>query len=255
MLLFSRPIPVVPARHRRSTIPSHIIPQNVGFCLYPALTPRRKTPMSKRIISDPLSRRQFIYYSALATSAAALAGCARMPARKIASTEKLRIASVGAGGKGSSDIHCCSSEEIVAICDADKSMAQGQLSAHPNAKFYFDWREMLDKEHKNIDAVTVSTPDHLHAVVASAAIKHGKHVYCQKPLTQTVYEARYLRKLAKDYKVVTQMGNQGSSEDGLRRAVEVIQAGVIGPIKQIHVWTNRPIWPQGVTRPQGEDPV
>lgn len=114
---------------------------------------------------------------------------------------------------------------------------------------------MLEKEEKNIDAVTVSIPDHSHALVASAAIKMGKHVYCQKPLTQTVYEARYLRKLAKDYKVVTQMGNQGSSEDGLRRAVEVVQAGVIGPVKQIHVWTNRPIWPQGITRPPGEDPV
>src|SRR5262252_9013837 len=100
-----------------------MIPQECGFCLFRALTQRRKTPMSKRIISDPLSRRQFIYYSALATSAAALAGCAKMPTRKIASTDKLRIASVGAGGKGSSDIQHCSSEEIVAICDADKSMA------------------------------------------------------------------------------------------------------------------------------------
>lgn len=171
------------------------------------------------------------------------------------SGEKLRIGCVGAGGKGSSDIHDCSSEEIVAICDADEHQALDARKAHPNARFYQDWREMLDKEAKNIDAVTVSVPDHSHAIVASAAIKLGKHVYCQKPLTQTVYEARYLRKLAKDYKVVTQMGNQGSSEDGLRRAVEVIQAGVIGPVKQIHVWTNRPIWPQGITRPPGEDPV
>src|SRR5438445_4568055 len=114
---------------------------------------------------------------------------------------------------------------------------------------------MLEKEEKNIDAVTVSIPDHSHAIVASSAIKMGKHVYCQKPLTQTVYEARYLRKLAKDYKVVTQMGNQGSAEDGLRRAVEVVQAGVIGPVRQVYVWTNRPIWPQGMDRPAGEDPV
>src|SRR5207247_4051913 len=134
--------------------------------------------------------------------------------------EKLRIAAVGAGRKGSSDIEHCSTEEIVALCDADENMAAGSRKNHPNAKFYFDWREMLDKEHKNIDAVTVSTPDHLHAVVAAGAIKLGKHVYCQKPLTQTVYEARYLRDLAKKYGVVTQMGNQGSSEEGLRRAVE-----------------------------------
>src|SRR4051812_7362047 len=127
--------------------------------------------MSKHIISKPLSRRQFIYYSALATSATALTGCATMPPRKVGSTDKLRIAAVGAGGKGGSDIRCCSSEEIVAICDADKNMASGALTDHPNAKFYFDWREMLDKEHNNIDAVTVSTPDHCHAVVASAAMK------------------------------------------------------------------------------------
>jgi hypothetical protein len=162
---------------------------------------------------------------------------------------------VGAGGKGQSDIQYCGNEEIVAVCDADENQAAQTRKAFPNARFYFDWREMLDKESKNIDAVTVSTPDHCHAIVASAAIKLGKHVYCQKPLTQTVYEARYLRKLAKDYGVVTQMGNQGSSEDGLRRAVEVVHAGIIGPVKQIHVWTNRPIWPQGIVRPAGEDPV
>ena len=203
-----------------------------------------------------LSRRQFLYTSALAAAGAAvLPGCATPRARKLNSTDKLRIACVGAGGKGQSDIQHCSTEEIVALCDADAHMAERSQKSHPNAKFYYDWRDMLDKEHKNIDAVMVSTPDHLHALVASAAIKLGKHVYCQKPLTQTVYEARYLRTLAKKYGVVTQMGNQGSSEDGLRRAVEVVQAGTIGPVRQIHVWTNRPIWPQGIRRPDGSDPV
>jgi hypothetical protein len=203
-----------------------------------------------------MTRRQFLYSSALAAAGtAALGAYAQTGPRKLGSGDKLRIACVGAGGKGRSDIGHCSTEEIVALCDADQNMAADSQKACPNAKFYFDWREMLEKEEKNIDAVMVSTPDHLHAVVASAAMKLGKHVYCQKPLTQTVYEARYLRKLAKDYKVVTQMGNQGSSEDGLRRAVEVVQAGIIGPVKQIHVWTNRPIWPQGVTRPPGSDPV
>ncbi|HLH54111.1 MAG TPA: Gfo/Idh/MocA family oxidoreductase [Verrucomicrobiae bacterium] len=203
-----------------------------------------------------LNRRRFLYYSALATAGVAAFPAIGKPRPRIPGAgEKLRIGCVGAGGKGSSDIQHCSGEEIVAICDADEKQAVKAREAHPNARYYQDWREMLDKEEKNIDAVTVSIPDHSHALVASAAIKMGKHVYCQKPLTQTVYEARYLRKLAKDYKVVTQMGNQGSSEDGLRRAVEVVQAGVIGPVKQIHVWTNRPIWPQGITRPQGEDPV
>jgi hypothetical protein len=206
--------------------------------------------------TSSLTRRQFIYYSALAAAgAAALTGYGAPRPRKLGSGDKLRIGCVGAGGKGRSDIHHCGNEEIVAICDADEAMAANARQSFPKAKFYFDWREMLEKEENNIDAVTVSTPDHLHAVVASAAIKLGKHVYCQKPLTQTVYEARYLRKLAKDYNVVTQMGNQGSSEDGLRRAVEVVQAGIIGPVKQIHVWTNRPIWPQGIIRPEGADPV
>src|SRR6266404_6439907 len=204
--------------------------------------------------SGSITRRQFLYYSALAASAASLPGFSATP-RKLGAGDKLRIASVGGGGKGESDIEHCSGEEIVAIADVDQSKAANSLKRCPNAKFYFDWREMLEKEEKNIDAVTVSTPDHLHALVASAAIKMDKHVYCQKPLTQTVYEARYLRDLAKKHGVVTQMGNQGSSEEGLRRAVEVVQAGLIGPVQQIHVWTNRPIWPQGITRPIGEDPV
>jgi hypothetical protein len=202
-----------------------------------------------------MTRRQFIYSSAVAAGATALTGLLVAAPRKIASTDKLRIACVGGGGKGSSDIHCCREEEIVAICDADQKMAAESCAKNPNAKFYYDWREMFEKEGKNIDAVMVSIPDHLHAMVASHAIKMGKHVYCQKPLTQTVYEARYLRKLAKENGVVTQMGNQGSSSDGLRRAVEVVHAGLIGPIQQIHVWSNRPVWPQGVTRPEGKDPV
>jgi len=206
--------------------------------------------------TSAFTRRRFLYYSALAAAGAAtLPSYGKPRPRQLTNGDKLRIACVGGGGKGESDIRHCGTEEIVAICDADQNMATKSLKAFPNAKFYFDWREMLDKEVKNIDAVTVSTPDHCHAIVASAAIKLGKHVYCQKPLTQTVYEARYLRKIAKQYGVVTQMGNQGSSEDGLRRAVEVVQAGIIGPVKQVHVWTNRPIWPQGIVRPQGEDPV
>ena len=215
--------------------------------------------MNKHLISPAgsrISRRQFLYYSTLAASASALPGLyAQVQPRKLGAGDKLRIAAVGGGGKGESDIECCLGEQIVAIADADQNRAGASIQRCPGAKFYFDWREMLEKENKNIDAVTVSTPDHLHAVVASAAIKLGKHVYCQKPLTQTVYEARYLRKLAKDHGVVTQMGNQGSSEDGLRRAVELVQGGLIGPVRQIHVWTNRPIWPQGITRPPGQDPV
>jgi len=202
-----------------------------------------------------LSRRQFIYASALAAGGFALTGYAATPnARKLSANDKLNIACIGAAGKGSSDTDCCNTENIVALCDVDEVKCAGQRAKYPNAKFYRDWRELLDKE-QNIDAVLVSTPDHMHAAIASAAIKLGKHVYCQKPLTQTVHEARYLRELAKEYKVATQMGNQGSAHDGLRRAVEVIQAGIIGPVRQVHVWTNRPVWPQGIVRPEGADIV
>src|SRR5204862_1314882 len=124
-----------------------------------------------------------------------------------------------------------------------------------DAKLYRDWRKMFDEMGKSIDAVTVSTPDHVHGLAALTAMGLGKHVYCQKPLTQTVWEAREMRRLAKDKKLATQMGNQGSAEEGLRRAVEVIQAGVIGNPTELHVWSNRPIWPQGIERPPGEDPV
>lgn len=205
-------------------------------------------------IRSGLSRRQFIYASALAAGGLAITGCAA-PAprpRKVSANDKLNIVFVGAAGKGASDTDCCNTENVVALCDVDEAKCASQRAKYSKANFYRDWREMLDKE-KNIDAVVVSTPDHMHALVASAAIKMGKHVYCQKPLTQTVYEARYLRDLAKEYNVATQMGNQGSAHDGLRRAVEVIQAGVIGPVRQVHVWTNRPVWPQGLVRPEGSD--
>ena len=212
--------------------------------------------MSKQQTSlhSGISRRQFIYYSALAASATALAGCAAPRPRPISANEKLNIGAVGAGGKGASDINCCASENIIALCDVDEKMAAGQREKYPKAKFYRDWRKMLEQE-KSLDAVIVSTPDHMHAMVAATAIRLGKHVYCQKPLTQTIYEARLLRRLAKEYKVATQMGNQGSAEDGLRRSVEVIQAGLIGPVRQAYVWSNRPVWAQGMDRPEGSDPV
>src|SRR5207249_9556249 len=115
-------------------------------------------------------------------------------------------------------------------------------------------RVMLEKE-KSIDAVDIATPDHMHAAIAAMAIKMGKHVYCQKPLTHDVYEARRLRELAREYKVATQMGNQGSASDSLRRGVELAQAGLIGPVRHAYVWTNRSIWTQARERTPGEDPV
>ncbi len=168
---------------------------------------------------------------------------------------KLNIGVIGAGGKGASDTNCCDSENILALCDVDTDRCADQLKKYPAAKFYRDFRQMLDEMGKEIDAVTVSTPDHFHAIAVSAAMQMGKHVYCQKPLTQTIYEARYLRNLAHKTGLVTQMGNQGSAADGLRRGVECIQAGLIGQVREVHVWTNRPVWPQGIDRPAGSDPV
>lgn len=200
-----------------------------------------------------LSRRKFLKQSAVAASTVAFVAPNILLAQ--GALNKVNIAAIGCGGKGDSDIDLCSSENIVALCDVDENMAARKLKQYPKAKFYRDFRKMLEEMEKSIDAVIISSPDHCHAVQASMAMKMGKHVYVQKPLTYCVYEARYLRQLAKETGVVTQMGNQGSSEDGLRRAVEVIQAGVIGPVREVHVWSNRPIWPQGIDRPEGSDPV
>ena len=206
------------------------------------------------VLRPGISRRQFLYYSALAASATGLTGWAKAQPRRLSANDKLNIGVVGVAGKGASDTACCASENIIALCDVDEKAASGPRQKYPNAKFYKDFRQMLEQE-KSLDAVVISTPDHLHATIASMAIRMGKHVYCQKPLTQTIYEARLLRGLAKEYNVATQMGNQGSAENGLRRAVEVVQAGFIGPVRQVYVWSNRPIWPQGMGRPAGEDPV
>lgn len=199
------------------------------------------------------TRRQFLYTTALA-SAAAFTGCATGAPRRLSANDKLNIGVVGAGGKGSSDTDHCSGENIVALCDVDTGTLAKRKEKYPNARTYQNWREML-KQEPTLDAVIVATPDHMHAMVAATAMRMGKHVYCQKPLVQTVYEARLLRKLAKENGVVTQMGNQGSAEDGLRRAVEVVQAGLIGAVREVHVWSNRPVWPQGMDRPAGSDPV
>jgi predicted dehydrogenase len=174
--------------------------------------------------------------------------------RRVSANEKLNIAVIGAGGKGATDTDSVASENIVALCDVDQKTLDSRGQKYPNARLFKDYRKMLE-EVKGIDAVIVATPDHVHAPASIMAMKMGKHVYCQKPLTHSVYEARLMRDTAAKQKVATQMGNQGSAESGLRRAVEAIQAGVIGPVQQLHVWSNRPIWPQGHDRPPGEDPV
>ena len=170
---------------------------------------------------------------------------------------KIRVACIGVGGKGDSDTKNAAKEggEIAAICDVDTKMLARMGEHFPKAAKYQDFRKMFDEMEKSIDAVTVSTPDHMHGVAGIHAMQLGKHAYVQKPLTQTVWEARVMRDLAREKKLATQMGNQGSAYDGLRRSVEVIQSGVIGKPQELHVWTNRPVWPQGLDRPNGEDPV
>ncbi len=199
------------------------------------------------------NRRDFIKTTSLATGAVVFGVPTLLRAQNLNS--KLNIASIGVTGKGQSDTDHCSGENIVALCDIDPTRCAGQLKKYPGAKYYGSFRQMFDEMGKGIDAVTVSTPDHFHAIAASAAMQLGKSVYCQKPLTQTIYEARYLRDLARKKGVVTQMGNQGSAADGLRRAVECVQGGIIGQVRQVYVWTNRPIWPQGMSRPEGSDPI
>ncbi len=166
--------------------------------------------------------------------------------------EKLNIAMIGAGGRGRGNLDGVLSENIVALCDVDERLAHSARQACPNARFYKDFRKMLEQMRNQIDAVVVSTPDHTHAVAAAMAIRMGKHVYCEKPLTRTIWEARMLRDLARRYKVATQMGNQGTASNELRQGVEVIQSGVLGKVTEIHVWSNRPVWPQGIPRPKEE---
>ena len=159
--------------------------------------------------------------------------------------EKLNVAGVGVGGMGKSNIQACHEENIVALCDVDQKYAGRVFDRYPQAKKYVDYREMFDKQ-KDIDAVIVATPDHTHAVIALAAIQAGKHVFVQKPMTHSVYEARKLTEAAREYKVATQMGNQGHSGDSTREICEWIWSGTIGAVREIHAWTNRPVWPQGI---------
>jgi len=170
----------------------------------------------------------------------------------VAPSDRLTIAGVGVGGKGQSDIasfYKSGKAEIAFLCDVDDRRAANSVKAFPKAKYYRDWREMFDKESKNFDAVSVATPDHNHAVTTLAAMQLGKHVYVQKPLTHDVYEARVLTNAAKKYKVVTQMGNQGASGDGVRQLIDWYEAGKIGKVHTVWCWTDRPVWPQGIQWP------
>lgn len=207
----------------------------------------------------PLSRRYFFQGSLLAGAVPA-AGYGSTPSLKAAGykspNEKLNFAAIGSGGQGASNIRAAApTENIVALCDVDDRRAAPTYKEHPNAPTYRDFRKMLDKEANNIDAVIVATPDHMHATQAMWCMERGKHVYVQKPLVRTVWEARQMRLAAAKYKVATQMGNQGYSNEGTRQCAEIIWSGEIGNVTEVHAWSDRPLWPQGATAIPKEEPV
>jgi len=202
--------------------------------------------------SDSISRRAFI-----GRASAAATGIVILPSHVIGGlgyispSDKLNIAGIGIGGKGKVNLDNMVGQNIVALCDVDWDYAAPVFQAYPNAKKYKDFRKMLEKQ-KDIDAVVIATPDHTHYHPAVMAMEMGKHVYVQKPLTHSIWEARELTKLARKFKVATQMGTEGHSTDTVRKVTEIIRAGIIGEIREVHTWTNRPIWPQGLERPEEE---
>lgn len=215
--------------------------------------------MAKRAASATKTTRRGFLGSALAAGAGfmivprhALGGPGVTPP-----SEKLRIASIGTAGQAMADLGQVirDGDPIVALCDADEGRARDAMLRFPDAKFYADWREMLEKEQNNIDAVVIACPDHIHAPAGMAAMQLGKHVYIEKPMAHNVAEVRALQKAARDYGVVTQMGNQGHSAAGTHRLKKWVELGALGNITEIKCWTNRPGWPQGVDRPAGSMPV
>jgi hypothetical protein len=214
--------------------------------------------LSKSLPMKKSSRRTFIRQAAVAGAGFVIVPRHVLGRGYVAPSDKLNIAGIGAGGKGESDLAEFAKSpnvNIVAMCDVDDRAAAKSRERFPKANYYKDFRKMLQAEKNNIDAVSISTPDHTHAVATMAAMAMGKHVYTQKPLTHDIYEARQLAEAARKYKVVTQMGNQGGSGDGVRKAKEMYDAGLIGEVVEAHAWTNRPVWPQGIPTPTGKHAV
>ncbi|HOD49393.1 MAG TPA: Gfo/Idh/MocA family oxidoreductase, partial [Candidatus Hydrogenedentes bacterium] len=195
-----------------------------------------------------ISRRRFLKTTsgALAATAglsvhAARVNTAQVVPGRVSPNERLNIAAIGVGGMGQANIRACSSENIVALCDVDDERAAGTYKEFPKASRYRDFRVMLDKEHQNVDAVIVATPDHTHAVAAMAVMRAGKHLYCQKPLAHSIYEVRKLTETARQTGLQTQMGNQGHSSEEIRRLREWVRAGVLGKVREVYAWSDRPV--------------
>ncbi|HEY5911490.1 MAG TPA: Gfo/Idh/MocA family oxidoreductase [Verrucomicrobiae bacterium] len=215
-----------------------------------------------KLCETQLTRRQFLRGATISGTAFMVLPAATLGLRGATSpNEKLNLAGIGIGGQGGSDLAQMESENIVALCDVDKNHAAHIFKKYPKAKQFTDYRTMLD-EVKEIDGVVVATPDHHHAFASMEGIKRGKHVYCEKPLTHSVWEARQLAKAAREAKIATQMGNQGQASGDTRRLCELVWSGIIGPVREAHIWTDRPsqglfneYWPQGVPRPKETPPV
>jgi len=212
--------------------------------------------------TNRISRRDFVRAAGAVAAFTVVPSHVLGGARRVPPSEKLNIAGVGVGGQGGHDISQFKDQNIVALCDVDAAHAAHTFRQYPDSKRYTDFRKMLDELDKDIDGVVVGTPDHLHAIVSMAAIKRDKHVYCEKPLTHTVLEAKMLADAAREHKVATQMGNQGQASDETRLTCETIWDGAIGQVREVHIWTDRPLngidkwyWPQGVGRPKGEDKI
>ncbi|RYD65990.1 MAG: Gfo/Idh/MocA family oxidoreductase, partial [Verrucomicrobiaceae bacterium] len=214
-----------------------------------------QNPPAREASSKPLSRRQFLQRTAAATAAFQIVRSGVLGQNGAPASGKLNIAGIGVAGQGGADLNQFQDHNIVALCDVDWAHAAGTFRKFPNAKRFKDFRKMLD-EMKEIDAVIVATPDHMHAFASMAALQLGKHVYCEKPLTHSVWEARRVTEFAREQKVATQMGNQGQASEDTRRLSELVWGGAIGKVHEVHVWTDRPsqglfkeYWPQGVERP------
>ncbi|MGH2604745.1 MAG: Gfo/Idh/MocA family protein, partial [Dehalococcoidia bacterium] len=201
-----------------------------------------------------MTRRDFVFRTSLASATtlaapALLAAQTPAPAAEGGPDTRLRVAICGAGGRGMAAVHALASENIVAIADVDEKRCAKAREAQPQARYFRDYRKMFEEMADQIDAVTVSTPDHMHFPIAMMAIKHGKHIFVEKPLTHSIWEARELMMAARKAGVASQMGNQGHANEGTRLLREWFEAGALGHVHTVHHWTNRPIWPQGQEAP------
>tara|TARA_B100000029_G_scaffold153238_1_gene148378 strand:- start:5204 stop:6583 length:1380 start_codon:yes stop_codon:yes gene_type:complete len=210
--------------------------------------------------NSQINRRDFLKRSAIASSVLIVPRHVLGGSSHVAPSDKVNIAGVGAGGRGRANIRACAHENIYALCDIDDDQVAQTLSEdwaesfNGQAKIYRDYREMLENESE-LDALIISTPDHMHTPIAAAAMDLGKHLYIEKPLCHTVAEARFLARRARQTNIVSQMGNQGHAQEGGRLINEWVADGALGTVQEVHCWTNRPVWPQGINRPAGSDSI